>query len=261
MQFETIQIKHREDGVATLLLNRPEKHNALSAAMIEELHAASGMLAADASVRVVVLTGAGASFCAGADLDWMRQQFDASRSQREAEAQRLAAMLRAMNEMPKLLIGAVNGQAYGGGLGLMSVCDVVIAVSSARFAFTETRLGLIPATIAPYVVARIGEAGARRFFLAAKAFDADEARGLGLVSVVAEPAGLADATEAEVKAALACSPAAMAAAKRLIRDLVGPLDDKLVAMTASRLADCWEGEAREGVAAFFEKRPPAWKKG
>lgn len=260
MQFETIQIRHREDGVATLLLNRPEKHNALSAAMIGELHAASSLLATDSSVRVVVLTGAGASFCAGADLGWMRQQFDASRTEREAQALQLAAMLRAMNELPKLLIGAVNGHAYGGGLGLMSVCDVVIAVSSAKFAFTETRLGLIPATISPYVVARIGEAGARRLFLAGKAFGANEARELGLVSVVAEPAGLADATEAEVKPALACSPAAMAAAKSLIRDLVRPLDYKLVEMTASRLADCWEGEAREGVAAFFEKRLPAWRK-
>ncbi len=137
-------------------------------------------LAADETVRAVVLTGEGASFCAGGDLDWMRQQFEASRQEREAQAMKLARMLRALNELPKPLIGRVNGQAFGGGLGMMSVCDMVVAVDSAKFAFTETRLGLIPATIGPYVVARMGERRAQgSVFMSARMFGASEAKRSG----------------------------------------------------------------------------------
>ncbi len=258
MQFETIRIEHRDNGIAWLILNRPDKHNAMSGQMLDDLQAAATALAADEAVRVVVLTGEGASFCAGGDLDWMRQQFDATRQEREAQAMKLARMLRAMNELPKSLIGRVNGQAFGGGLGMMSVCDAVVAVDSAKFAFTETRLGLIPATIGPYVVARMGAARARQVFMSARLFGASEAKELGLVAKVVPADELDAAVEAEVKPYLACSPAAVAQAKALIRHIAGEVDESLMRHTAARLADCWEGDAREGVAAFFDKRPAAW---
>lgn len=260
MSFQTIRIEHR-DAIAWLFLARPDKHNAMSGPMLDELQAAAENLGADESVRAVVLTGEGESFCAGGDLDWMRQQFEATRGEREAQAMKLARMLRALNELPKPLIGRVNGQAFGGGLGMMSVCDVAIAADTARFAFTETRLGLIPATIAPYVVARMGEANARRVFMSARMFDAQEASRLGLVAKVVPAGELDTAIAAETKPYLSCSPKAVREAKALIRHISGRIDEAMMAHTAARLADCWEGDAREGVKAFFEKRAPAWKTG
>ncbi len=259
MSFETIRIETNPRGVAILTLAREEKHNAMNAVMIAELTEAAAGLAADAAVRVVVLTGAGKSFCAGGDLDWMRSQFDATREERMAEARKLALMLRALNELPKPLIGRINGQAYGGGMGIMSVCDVAIAAEGARFGFTETRLGLIPATISPYVLARMGEGRARRVFMSARLFDAAEAAALNLVARVVAPEALDDAVEAEIAPNLAAAPAAIAASKRLTRMLGTPIGDDVIAETAKRLADTWETpEARKGVGAFFERRKPGW---
>ncbi len=166
--FETIDVAIDARGVATLTLNRPEQHNVLSGLMIDELTTATLHLADNAAVRIVVLTGAGKSFCAGGDLGWMQAQMNASRAQRIEEARKLALMLKALRDLPKPLIGRVNGQAYGGGIGLISVCDAAISVSGARFGLTETKLGLIPATISPYVVARIGQANALRTFTSAR---------------------------------------------------------------------------------------------
>ena len=247
-------------GVATLTLNRPAKRNALSPALIDALSDAAARLAADEAVRVVVLTGAGDSFCAGGDLDWMRAQFDADRAGRIAEAMRLARMLKALNELPKPLIGRVQGQAYGGGLGLMAVCDVAIGVTGARFGFTETRLGLIPATIGPYVLARMGEGRARRVFMSARLFDAAEAASLGLLARAVSPEALDAAVAEEVAPYLAAAPGAVARAKALARALGPAIDDAALADTAARLADAWESpEAREGVAAFFDRRAPTWR--
>ncbi len=206
MTYETITLATDARGVATLTLAMPDKHNALAPAMIAELQAAADALAGDDAVRVVVLTGAGKSFCAGGDLGWMRAQFDATREQRIAEARKLARMLGALNELPKPLIGRINGQAYGGGMGMLSVCDVAFAVEGARFGFTETRLGLVPATISPYVLARMGEGMARRVFMSARLFDAEEARALGLVARVVPADGLDAAVEAEVVPYLAAAP-------------------------------------------------------
>ena len=210
----------------------------------------------------MVLTGAGPSFCAGGDLDWMRAQFAATREGRMAEARRLAGMLGALDTLPKPLVGRVNGAAFGGGVGLMSVCDAVVAVEGARFALTETRLGIIPATIAPYVIARLGEGRARAVFFSGRAFDAAEARDLGLVTRVVPADGLDAAVEAEVAPYFATAPGAVARAKRLARSLGAPIDDGVVEATVTALADAWEtAEAREGIAAFLEKRPPPWADG
>ena len=258
----TIHVETDGRGVATLTLARPDRHNAMDAATIAELHVAAKDLGADASVRAVVLTGEGRSFSAGADLAWMRLQFESSRQQRIEEAMALARMLRALNELPKPLIGRINGQAFGGGLGLIAVCDDAVASEAARFAFTEARLGLIPATISPYVLARMGEGRARRVFMSARMFGAAEAVDLGLLARAVPAEGLDAAVEEEVAPYLSCSPAAVAASKALVRSLGPVIDEEVIAETARRLADTWEtADAREGVGAFFDKRKAAFAGG
>lgn len=260
MSYETIGLSTDARGVATLTLNRPEKHNSMSARMISELADAAATLAADTGLRAVVLTGAGESFCAGGDLAWMKEQFAADRATRIAEARHLANMLGALNTLPQPLIGRVNGQAYGGGMGMMSVCDVAIGVNHARFGFTETRLGLIPATISPYVIARMGEAYARRVFMSARLFDAAEAKSLGLLAKAVPANDLDEAVEAEIKPYLSAAPGAVARSKRLTRMLGPEISELKIEATIEALADAWDdAEAHEGVAAFFEKRKPNWK--
>ena len=257
--MDTIEIYANDLGIATLTLNRPDKHNALSAQMIAELTEAAGRLGRDPAVRAVVLTGAGRSFCAGGDLGWMREQMAADAATRAAEAQKLAAMLGALDRMPKPLIGRIQGQAFGGGIGMMSVCDIAIGVEGAKFGLTETRLGLIPATIGPYVVARMGAARARRVFMSARIFEAAEAVELGLLARAVSVDDLDAAIEAEVMPYLACAPGAVAEAKALVARLEPRVDEAMVAMTIDALVERWESdESREGIAAFFDKRKPGW---
>ncbi len=259
MSYETILIERDDRGVARLVLNRVEKHNAMSARMIVELREAAAELAADDAVRVVVLTGAGKSFCAGGDLGWMQAQMAADAATRGDEAGKLAGMLGALNRLPKPLIGRVQGHAFGGGMGLISVCDVAIGVAGAKFGLTETRLGLIPATIGPYVLARMGEAMARRVFMSARLFDAEEAVLLGLLARAVAAEELDAAIEAEVTPYLACAPGAVASAKALALRLGGRIGAGDVDHSIAQLVERWESdEAREGVAAFFERRKPAW---
>ncbi|MGJ5618620.1 crotonase/enoyl-CoA hydratase family protein [Sulfitobacter sp. MF3-043] len=257
--FDTISLDVDGRGVATLTLNRPEKHNAMSANMLAELTQAAAQLAADAAVRVVVLTGAGTSFCAGGDLGWMRDQAGMDAVTRSKEAGKLAAMLGALNTLPKPLIGRVQGNAFGGGVGMASVCDVAIGVDTLKMGFTETRLGIIPATIGPYVLARMGEGRARRVFMSARLFGAAEAVDLGLLARAVPLAELDAAIEAEVTPYLSCAPGAVAAAKKLARELGPRIDDAVVAHTIAALAARWEtDEAAEGIGAFFDKRKAAW---
>ena len=256
---DTLTLTTDPRGIATLTLARPDKHNAMSAQMIADLTEAAARLGADPSVRAVVLTGAGASFCAGGDLRWMQQQMQADDATRAAEAKKLAMMLKALNELPKPLIGRINGQAFGGGIGLISVCDVAIGSDTARFGLTETRLGLIPATIGPYVVARMGEARARRVFMSARLFDAAEAVDLGLLARAVAPADLDAAVEAEVTPYLSCAPGAVAEAKALVRALGPVISDSLIDQTIAALVRRWQSdEAAHGVAAFFARTPPDW---
>ncbi len=262
MSYEMVSIARDDRGVVTLTLDRADKHNSLSGAMCEEIHAAIAALGADADVRVVVLTGAGKSFCAGGDLDWMRQQMEANAAQRAAEARKLAEMLFAINTCSKPVIGRVQGQAFGGGLGMACVCDVAIGVAGAKFGLTETRLGLIPATIGPYVIARMGEAKSRRVFMSARIFEAEEARELGVLARVVAQQDLDAAVEAEVAPYLSCAPGAVAKAKALARALGPRIDDQVIDDTIAALVRQWEGEeAPEGVAAFFDKRKPGWAQG
>ncbi|WP_170466067.1 crotonase/enoyl-CoA hydratase family protein [Ruegeria arenilitoris] len=257
--FETLSLVTDDRGVATLTLNRPDKHNAMSAQMITELTQAAAQLGGDETVRVVVLTGAGKSFCAGGDLAWMQAQMAADPETRFVEARKLAEMLQALNTQSKPLIGVVQGNAFGGGVGLASVCDVAIGADTVKMGLTETKLGLIPATIGPYVIARMGEARARRVFMSARLFDAGEAVELGLLAKTVPADALEDAIEAEVSPYLVCAPGAVASAKQLVRQLGPRIDDAVIDRTIGQLVDRWEtDEAREGIGAFFEKRKPAW---
>jgi len=257
--YETISIETDARGVATLWLDRAEKHNALSAQMIAELTQAAGELGADEAVRVVILAARGKSFCAGGDLGWMREQFEAAPEVRSKEATKLAHMLQALNTLPKPLIGRIHGNAFGGGVGMASVCDVAVGADAILMGLTETRLGLIPATIGPYVAARMGEAKARRVFMSGRRFDAAEAERLGLLARAVPAEALDEAVEAEVEPYLSCAPGAVARAKALLRHLGPRIDEEVIAHTVRELAACWEGdEAPEGIGAFFDKRKPDW---
>ncbi len=256
-----VDIKIDGRGVAMLGLNNPDKHNILTPQTIADLTGAAARLGADPAVRVVVLSGVGKSFCAGGDLGWMQKTMAADRDTRNIEARKLASMLQALNTMPKPLIGRINGQAFGGGVGLISVCDVAIGIRGARFGLTETKLGVIPATISPYVIARMGEAKARRVFMSSRLFDADEAVALNLLAQVVEPDLLDAAVEVEIGAYLKCAPGAVADAKALARALGPVIDDAVIDMSVASLVDRWESdEIKEGIAAFFEKRDASWVK-
>ncbi|SIT80823.1 methylglutaconyl-CoA hydratase [Yoonia rosea] len=246
-------------GVATLALARPEKHNALSQALIDDLTAVAARIAADPAIRVVVLTGQGASFCAGGDLGWMQDQMAGDAAAKRVAAQSLAQMLGAINTLPQPVIGRVQGNAFGGGVGMACVCDVAIAADHAKFGLTETKLGLIPATIGPYVLARMGEAMARRVFMSGRLFDAAEAVDLGVVAKAVPVAALDEAIEAEVAPYLQCAPDAVAAAKAFARTLGPVIDESVIARSIDALIAQWEGRsAKEGISAFFERRKPDW---
>ena len=257
--YETLQLTVDVRGVATCVLNRPEKRNAMTDRMLSELIDMAGRMSADPAIRAVILTGAGDFFCAGGDLSWMKQQIEADRPTRMKQARVLADALQALNTMEKPLIGRINGSAFGGGLGLMSVCDVAIAPVTAQFGFTETRLGLIPATISPYVLARMGEGKARRVFMSARIFPAQEAVALDLLARAVQAEDLDAAIEAEVAPYLTVASGAVAASKRLARSLGPRIEPDVIEATIEALADTWESEeARHGIEAFLTKTPPRW---
>ena len=257
--YATLTVRTDERGIVYVALNRLEKRNALSAAMIADLTDLALTLGASRATRAVVLSGAGPVFCAGGDLDWMKAQIAADRAGRMQAARDLALMLQALNEMPVPLIGRLHGGAFGGGVGLACICDVAVAAIGTKFGFTETRLGLIPATIGPYVLARIGEGPARRVFMSARIFDADEARALGIVAKVAADSDLDAAVETEVAPYLSAAPGAVAAAKAFARVLGPPIDAQVIEQSIQSLADIWEGEeAAHGIAAFLAGRRARW---
>ncbi|MEQ6248357.1 crotonase/enoyl-CoA hydratase family protein [Sulfitobacter sp. HNIBRBA3233] len=257
--YETVTVETDARGVATLWMARPEKHNAMSAQMLADLTAAGEALGADPAVRVVVLAARGKTFCAGGDLGWMQAQMEMDAATRAREAGKLATMLGVLNRLPKPLIGRLHGNAFGGGVGMAAVCDVAVGVDGLKMALTETRLGIIPATIGPYVIARMGEGRARRVFMSGRVFDAAEAVELGLLARAVPEEELDAAVEREVAPYLACAPGAVAAAKKLAQDLGGAARQADVDMSIAALAARWETEeAAEGIGAFFEKRKASW---
>lgn len=259
-KLETLLLDVDARGVATVTLNRPEKHNALSAQMIAELTEVADWLAQEASVRVVVLAANGKSFCAGGDLGWMQAQVEADKDTREQEARKLAEMLQRWNELPKAVIAAVQGNAFGGGVGMISVCDIAIATHEAKFALTETRLGLIPATIGPYIVSRMGEVFARRVILSGRIFDAKEAVSFNLLAQTTDSDSLSLEVAKEVEHHLQSAPLAVADSKKLLRVLGSKGDDLNISRTIEALSECWaKGEAEVGIRAFFAKELPHWR--
>jgi len=260
MTYETITLKTDEHGVARLTLNRPEKHNALNGKLIDELKQAADQLAVDNNVRVVVLSGEGKSFCAGGDFNWFKGNAESDRATRIRESSKLAHMLNALNALPKPLIGRIQGSAYGGGIGMISVCDIAVGVDTARFGLTEVRLGLIPANISPHVVARIGTGNARATMLSGALFSAQKAEKIGLLNETTTLDNLDTRIDGIIAEHLEAALGAVGETKRLINYVANhSMADNMI-YTADRLADAWEtDEGTTGINSFLNKKLPPWR--
>jgi methylglutaconyl-CoA hydratase len=248
----------KKDGVARVTLNRPEVRNAFDDALIAKLHESFRSLGKDKDVRVVILAGNGPAFCAGADLNWMKRMAGYGYDDNLRDAQALADMLAALDRMPKPTVARVHGPAFAGGTGLVAACDIAVGTAEAKFCFSEAKLGLSPATISPHVIRAIGERAARRYFLTAEVFDAEEAYRIGMLSILTEK--LDETIDGLLQHLLAGGPEAMKKIKELVRAVASrPLEDALVADTARRIAEIRVSpEGREGIASFLEKRKPSW---
>ena len=249
----------REGPVARVVLARPAVRNAFDDALIAELAEAFVSLGKDTETRVIVLSGDGPSFCAGADISWMRRAGGYSREENEADAEKMARMLRSIDACPKPVVALVHGAAIGGGVGLVAAADIAIAAEGTVFSLAEVKLGILPSVISPYVLRAIGPRQARDLFLTGDRFDAREAQRLGLVHAVV-PAGALEAAGAKkVESLLAAGPEAVAAAKRLIEAVTGKSPDEAMPLTVRTIAERRaSAEAKEGLSAFLEKRPPLW---
>jgi methylglutaconyl-CoA hydratase len=259
MNYDTLTIGIA-DKVATVTLNRPELRNAFNEQAIAELALAFDELGRNELVRAVVLAANGPAFCAGADLNWMKKMAGYSHDENRADASRLADMLRTIYLCPKPTVAKVQGDCYAGGMGLVAACDIVVAAEGVNFCLSEVKLGLIPATISPYVIKAMGEQAARRYFLTAERFDAAAALRMGFAHEVVPAEHLDTSVAGIVKALVSNSPNAVLEAKKLVRDFVGqPVTDALLLDTAERIAAIRaSNEGREGVASFLEKRKPNW---
>ena len=249
-----------EGKLATVTLNRPDVRNAFNETTITELALAFDELGRRDEVRAIVLAANGAAFCAGADLNWMKKMAGYSDAENLEDATRLADMLRTIYLCPKPVIAKVQGDCYAGGMGLVAACDIAVAVEEASFCLSEVKLGLIPATISPYVIKAMGENAARRYFVTAERFSASEAHRIGFVHELVPAAGLDEKVAAIAKALVTNSPNAVAEAKKLVRDIAGKdVTDALLLDSAERIAKIRASlEGREGVASFLEKRKPTW---
>lgn len=258
--FQTIAF-NRQGALATITLKRPELRNAFNEIAIAELSTAFERVSGDAAVRVVLLAAEGPAFCAGADLNWMKKMAGYSREQNLADAGQLAAMLRSIDLCPKPVIARVQGDVYAGGVGLVACADIAVVAEGAHFCLSETRIGLIPATISPYVIRAMGMPAARRYFLSAERFSASRAREMGLAHEVVAASALDETVAGITQALLAASPQAVAAAKQLVRDVGGrEIDDALVSETVARIADIRASEdGREGIQSFLDKRKARWQ--
>ncbi len=255
-----LQVECDERGVARLTMTRAEVHNAFDDAMIAALTEALERLGADPAVRILVLAAEGRSFSAGADLGWMKRMAGYSQAENLADARALARLMQVLDRLPKPTVARVQGAAFGGGVGLVACCDIAIGTPAARFMLSEVRLGLIPAVISPYVVKAIGQRAARRYFVTAERFSAEEALHLGLLHRLVEAEALDDAVEEMVETLLLGGPAAQASAKDLMFAVDRPLDEAVIEDTAQRIAAIRATEeGQEGLQAFLEKRKPGWQ--
>jgi methylglutaconyl-CoA hydratase len=250
----------KKDGIARVTLNRPELRNAFDDALILKLRSAFEDVAKDKSIRVMVLAGNGPAFCAGADLNWMKRMAGYGYDENLADAKALAEMLATLDRLPKPTIARVHGPVFAGGTGLVAACDIAVGTPEAKFCLSEAKLGLSPATISPYVMRAMGERNARRYFLTAEVFDAQEALRLGMLSALVPANDLDPTITSLVQHLVAGGPEAHAKIKALIRAVAGRRpDDALVADTAQRIAEIrGSAEGKEGIAAFLEKRKPGW---
>jgi methylglutaconyl-CoA hydratase len=248
------------DAVAQVVLQRPQVRNAFNKTLIAELQRVFVQLSQDPQVRVVVLAAEGAAFCAGADLNWMRAMAEYSYEQNLADARGLATMLHAIDTCSKPVIARVQGDAYAGGIGLIAVCDLAVAVQSAQFCLSEVKLGLVPATIAPYVVRAVGVRQARRYALSAEKWDAAEAFRMGLVHDICAPEELDDKVHEWIQALMNNSPQAVAVTKQLLREVANsPLDERLREVTAEHIAQArCSADGQAGVQAFLNQQKPGW---
>jgi methylglutaconyl-CoA hydratase len=249
-----------QDGVATLVLNRPEVRNAFNDEVIAELTQAFTQLGQDRQVRAVVLAAIGPAFCAGADLNWMRRMADYTRAENLADATQLAEMLRVIYACSKPTVARIQGDVFAGGMGLVAACDMAVSVNTASYCLSEVKLGLIPATISPYVIRAMGARAAHRYFLTAERFDAQEAQRIGFIHSVVSADAL-DAKVAEITQALvSASPAAVKACKQLVQDVAGrEISAELIARTVQGIADIRSSaQGKEGVQSFLQKRKPSW---
>ncbi|MFW2178234.1 MULTISPECIES: enoyl-CoA hydratase/isomerase family protein [unclassified Moraxella] len=249
-----------ENHVATITLNRPDKRNAFNDEVISELTQAFRFCGEQADVRAVVLSANGKAFCAGADLNWMRAMADYTRDENLADAGKLATMLKTIYDCPKPTIAKVQGDVYAGGMGLVAVCDIAVAVKSANFCLSEVKLGLIPATISPYVIRAMGVRMAHRYFLTAEVFDATEAHKIGFIHERVDEEELDETVERLLKPLVTNSPNAVKVCKTLVQDVAyADIDDKLIADTVAGIADIRASdEGKEGVQSFLQKRKPNW---
>ncbi len=249
----------RAGPVATVTLNRPELHNAFNPTMIAELTVCFQGLASDPMVRVVVLTGAGRSFCAGADIQWMRESLEFSSAENLADAERLAAMYDAVDGLPKPLIGRINGAALGGGAGLVACCDLAIAPEGVRFGFTEVKLGILPAVVGRFVIPKIGVSHARALFVSGMRFDAARAAALGLAHEVVPEDALDEAVARAVAEMLTSAPGAATSAKALVKELTTLPPEQRRAYTVAAIAEArMSPEGQAGLRAFLDKSAPPW---
>ncbi|MGC4395084.1 enoyl-CoA hydratase/isomerase family protein [Hydrogenophaga sp. T2] len=257
---DVIELTRPSAHVARVWLNRPEVRNAFNDEVIAALTRTFEMLAHDKDLRVVVLGAHGKAFCAGADLHWMKAMAGYSWDENRADAQRLADMLWTLDQCPVPIVGRIQGDCYAGGMGLAAVCDVLVAVEGATFCLSEARLGLLPATISPYVARAMGAQAARRYMVTAERFGAAQAHALGMVHELATPDTLDARVDELVATLVANGPAAVRACKALVRDVAGqPITAELRGETARRIADIRASEeGREGLASFLNKRPPHW---
>jgi len=260
--YKNLEIEQR-GAVRWLWLNRPQVRNAFNDELIAEIAAAFADIEAAAGTRVVVVAARGPAFCAGADLNWMRAMSGFSHADNHNDALKVARMFNAVHACSRPVIACVQGDAYGGGVGLAAACDLVIAADTVTFGLSEVRLGIVAATISPHLVRAMGARQAARYMLTAEKFTAAQGQALGLVHETTKPAALLTEVERQAQVLLSASPAALAATKRLLADVVeSPIDDVLLAATAKCIADARVSpEGREGIAAFLEKRAPSWVPG